>query len=218
MEYDSEFEKTKFAMNSKQKKTNGFEGCANYGKGCDFRGFYCYKYSKEGLCDDCERKIFPERYSGCGFCGYMLKYGGFCMGCKNGFQEWLFNLFYNKNKFSKSTSMILEIPGPNETDDWKLWQTVGNGIYVVISKSEAKFPVRIFQNNKFDSDWPGFYVGNNKHIRLDPFKLKSKINISDINWDNRDKIISRELQKLGICPFEDVQVDLSKVDEDWILV
>jgi len=39
-----------FAVNARLNKTNGFEGCKNFGHGCNEAGFYLETYSDEGLC------------------------------------------------------------------------------------------------------------------------------------------------------------------------
>jgi hypothetical protein len=84
---DSELYKIKVACKSRKKLTNGFQGCTNNGRGCDFDGFYLCTYSPEGLCKDCESKQFPERYHGCCFCRKAIKYSLTCGNCEEGFRE-----------------------------------------------------------------------------------------------------------------------------------
>lgn len=65
---DSDYDKRVCARRGALNGTDGFQGCANFGNGCEFDGFYLARYSKEGLCRKCEFKTFPERYHGCMFC------------------------------------------------------------------------------------------------------------------------------------------------------
>jgi hypothetical protein len=102
MSYDSEFQKMMVADRSRRSRTNGFQGCKNLGKGCDFDGFYLATYSPEGLCSKCELKEFPFRYQGCAFCGEAIRYSIFCWGCERGVAK---GDFLNGH----STSFIIKI-------------------------------------------------------------------------------------------------------------
>lgn len=208
---DSEWRKMQIARSCSMNRTGGFEGCANLEKGCDFHGVYLYTYSQEGLCDNCEFKEFPERYHGCCFCRKSVKYGPFCWGCRLSFQKWAFDLFYNKNEKSKSTNSCFAIKTDDETNDWTLWQNVGSGVHrLTYLYNQPKLPFLVNkQASTSNDDWPGFHLGNLQWIKLDPFDLKKRIMIADITWDNREAVLQRELQKLGINIYNDVQVDLS---------
>lgn len=188
---DSELSKIEFALSSRQKRTNGFEGCANYGNGCDFAGFYTCTYSKEGLCDACELKQFPERYHGCCFCRKSISHGRMCHGCYKGFEKWLTNLFCDATA----------------QGDWRFRQTVEQGIFRLTNDSSVKkLPWLIQQLANYDHEWPGFHLGELKWINIDPFPLQSKINIKDINWNNVKFVFERELNKLGIHLHEERQI------------
>src|SRR5205814_4778745 len=100
----TEAEKLVYANRARMENVDGFQGCANLGKGCDFEGYYLCSYSEEGLCKKCELKTYPDRFTGCGFCGKANQYTSFCWSCQRHFKKWLFDLFYNKNKYSKSTN------------------------------------------------------------------------------------------------------------------
>lgn len=210
--YSSYIEKMTIADRSRNDRTNGFQGCANRGRGCDARGFDLCIYSEDGLCSNCELKTFPDRYSGCGFCGKAIKYTLFCWNCHSHFSQWLFNLFYNKNNKSKSTTSCFKIPSDDETNDWKLWQIIGIGCYRIartfIGENENMNtnPIREFVEPKMDGPWSGFYVGDGKYVKPDPFELKSKICISDITWENSKFIMLRELEKLQIFPYDVIQI------------
>ena len=65
---DSEYDKMVFARKLANAKRNGFQGCVNLGRGCDFTGFYLCIYSPEDICSDCECKRFPSRYTWCVLC------------------------------------------------------------------------------------------------------------------------------------------------------
>lgn len=214
-EYDSEIQKMIYASHCKNSRSSGFQGCANLKKGCNFRGFYLCTYSEEGLCSDCELKTFPNRYKGCASCGKAVRYSIFCHGCENGFKEWLFDLFYNKNKNSKSTSSCFAIKTKDETDDWKLWSNIGIGTHCIVSKYDPVLPVRhLNKGDMFNDVWPGFHIGNDQYVKPDPFELKSKICISDITWENKHIVLIRELNKLGIFPYSLIQ--LVQADKETI--
>jgi hypothetical protein len=185
---DSELIKMASAIASKNKKSDGFQGCKNYGKSCNFNGFYLAKYSPEGLCSNCELKEFPDRYYGCCFCGKAIDYYNSCWSCRDGFSEWALNLFYNKNENSK-------------------YDIIRNGIYMlntVIPK--IKLPVRIAIRAKINEKWLGFYEGDNQWIIPDPFELKNNIDISDICWENKFEVLKRELEKNGLYIYEEIQI------------
>jgi hypothetical protein len=69
MPYDSEFRWVITVDQSWRSRTNGFQGCKNLGRGCDFNGFYLATYSPGGLCGKCELKQFPDIYIGSAPCG-----------------------------------------------------------------------------------------------------------------------------------------------------
>src|SRR6185437_15263053 len=87
--WDKELPKLLAAEREQQDKTHGFQGC----KTCDFRGLYCYTYSDEGQCDDCQFKTYPERWHGCLCCTRAIRYMAFCGDCADGIREWLSELF-----------------------------------------------------------------------------------------------------------------------------
>jgi hypothetical protein len=204
---DSEWNKMRMACLCKINRNCGFEGCANLGKGCDFHGVYLYTYSPEGLCDNCEFKEFPERYHGCCFCRKALKFGLICYNCRKCFQKWAFDLFYNKNERSRSTNSCFALKTDDETNDWNLWQCVSNGIHRLTNHSIPKLPFLIHERSSINNNhWPGFHLGNLQWRKFDPFHLKKSICIKDIKWDNSEDILQRELDKLGINIYNDVQV------------
>jgi len=124
---------------------------------------------------------------------------------------WAFDLFYNKNSSSLSTSSCFAIKSVNETDNWDLWQYVGIGIHCLKSeipknKMDVNRPVRVFETAGINNNWPGFYIGDNSWIKLDPFELKTYIDINDINWDNKSIVLNRELEKIGIFLYDEIQI------------
>jgi hypothetical protein len=202
---DSEIEKMMVAERSKVSRANGFQGCVNFGNGCNFGGFYLATYSPEGYCSECELKYSPDKFHGCCFCGKAIEYGGACWGCEEGLSEWLFNLFYNKNENSRSTNSIFAIATPDETNDWDLWQRVSNGIHCLKDELYKSSDVKVRQLASLDNNWPGFRAENNSWYKPDPFTLNDNIDISDITWDNRSQVLLRELEKKGIYLNQEIQ-------------
>ena len=115
------------------------------------------------------------------------------------------NLFYNKSERSKSTTGCFEIPSVDETDDFKLWNRVSVGINCLRDSKDEKLPALFLKEPKLDDSWPGFYCGENRWVKPNPFELKQKIDISDISWDNKHDVLNRELGKLGIFLYQKVQ-------------
>jgi hypothetical protein len=187
---DSEWDKIEFAQKSRHNRTYGFQGCANLNKGCDFNGFYLCTYSPEGLCEDCELKQFPERFYGCCFCRRAIRYGRMCYNCDREFSKWLDLVFLN-----------------HENKDWRFRQTVEQGIYRLMHHDHKakKLPFLIQQQSKYNDKWPGFHLGDLKWIMIDPILLRDKIDISDIKWDDSREVLERELKKVGISLYEEIQ-------------
>lgn len=183
--------------------------CMNIGNGCENTN-NTYKLSPEGYCLICELKIFPDRYTGCGFCGSVVgsKHSLYCAGCKDQFCNWLIDLFYNKNKKSKSTMKSFANQSEDETNSWKLWSIIQKGSQSIVDhKISDKFPVRVFAKSKSGNHiWPGFYLNDGNNIIIDPFELKSRICIDDINWNNSKTIMLRELERNNIFPHDLVQI------------
>lgn len=154
----------------------------------------------------------------CNFC-HTPSYLTICWGCQRGFGDWLFNLFYNKNKRSRSTRSIYALKTIDETNNWNLWQSVSIGIHIIVTNiSPNKSPLVIKKSIKKSNskDWPGFCIGANKRIKPDPFELKKYIDITDIKWENKDTVLRRELIKLGIYIDDLNQYKLNKFAH-WIL-
>lgn len=177
---------------------------------CDYYGFYPTEYIAEDLCDDCELKQYPEKFYGCYFCGKAIRYNIACWGCQKGFEDWAFDLFYNKNHNSRSTISCFAIKTDNETNNWNLWQDVGNGIHCLISSiptgKNIKHPIRIFEIDRLNNNWPGFYEGNDRWLIPNPFQLKENIDIQDITWENGCIVLNRELEKNDIYIYDGFQI------------
>ena len=208
MATDSDLRKMDIADACRRRRTDGFQGCKNYGYGCDFGGFYLACYSCEGLCANCELKQFPDRFNGCPFCGYVIRHSTFCWECDHSFSEWLFNVFYNKNPSSRSTMSIFDIKNDNETNDWNLWLCVITGIRFLIIHNTHGVPFRHmeFAYLSPSKQWKGFHTGNEQFTWIDPFEFKKHVDISDITWDNKEDVLMRELKKNGIRIYEEIQI------------
>lgn len=155
----------------------------------------------------------PDRYTGCGFCGKMIQHSSFCWSCERHFEKWLFDLFYNKNKRSKSTTNYSATKSDNETNDWKLWCNISQGCHRFVSAYSYKhrFPVREFVEPKMDEPWKGFNIGDkpDEYVVIDPFELKSKICFDDIGKIDGKTFMLRELEKNGIDPYSVIKIDKS---------
>jgi hypothetical protein len=194
----SEYEKMAIATQFKVHRTGGFEGCANFGKGCDFGGYYLCKYSKEGLCMECELEKYPERFNGCRFCGKAGYSTFFCRECKEGFKNWMIKLFYDNQKDNKIKM---------ESKKDSLLEIIKKGSYLMTCQHPEKLMhLRVKELTKLYDVWPGFHLGNNKHLIPDPLELSKKIDISDITSENCSDVMLRELKKINIFPFEDIQI------------
>lgn len=202
---DREIEKMTSSALSRIEKKGGFEGCRNNGISCNFNGFCGAFYSEEGLCYKCEFIEHSYRYHGCVFCGKAIKFSAICSGCENGLQIFLFKLFYNLNEKSKS-SLCQHCIGENDNNDFNMWTRIKSGITGVCKRYfKLVGPIRIFEEPALRSEWPGFHIGNNKWVTPDPFKIKNMIDISDI-LENSNKVMIRELEKIGIHIFDDIQI------------
>lgn len=188
---DSECAKEEFVEKCKKRSSHGFQGCVNAGKGCNEHGYYLATYSPEGLCHECDLKQFPERYHGCFFCRYTIYLdSGMCTACEKGFRSWAKQVFssYQRKSFENDIDMGLHVMSNN-----------------------YKIPKVSFLIQEFPdlwATWPGFYAGDNKWIKPDPVELSSQIDVSDITWETRVTVIERELKKLGIEVYNDVQIFL----------
>ncbi len=186
---DSEFASMSSAIEGKLNRDSGFEGC----KECDFKGFYFCPYSKEGLCEECEVKRFPERFHGCLFCRTYRKYSGVCLDCTSDIQQW-FRCMAEGEEYN-----------PKEYDP--LCNNVTMGMFSLLN--EKKYQIQIpFINIERDpfAKWPGFYCGNQKW-KIPVFK-KEQIDVSDITRKNGAQVVERELEKLGIHIFSEIQMNL----------
>jgi hypothetical protein len=74
---DSEYYTELSCKNSRENRSDGFQGCSH----CDFGGYYLYQYSPEGLCSECEIKLYPERFYPCPICRRPQKFQAFCITC-----------------------------------------------------------------------------------------------------------------------------------------
>lgn len=186
---ESEYYKVEFAKTCKKKSTHGFQGCANFGKGCNEGGYYLASYSPEGLCHECELKQFPERFHGCFFCRYAIYLSsGMCMACSKGFTSWAENIFSSYKRKTFANDVVL-------------------GLHSMKNNYTIKKVSFLFQEfPDLWKSWPGFYAGDKKWLKPDPSEFKDKIDVSDITFETRINVIERELKKIGITIYGDVQI------------
>ena len=175
------------AASGKLNRKDGFQGC----RVCPNNGFYLCEYSKEGLCRYCEFHYFPERFRACLFCRKPVPnaHTTLCFICEEGIHDWL-------------KSMILK-----DIYSSDIVECVNNGIYMFLNQQKMwKYTLPpsciIYDRYNEMKKWPGFHIGNKKWIIPD---FKEKFDVSDITWENRSQVIERELIKLGIDIFSDIQ-------------
>lgn len=181
-------------LHKKRMKTDGFQGCINYGNDCNFDGFYLATYSTEGMCKRCEIKSFPERFKACILCKMVAtkaensKQIPYCYACKSRLEDWLIKVF----KTERNTG-----------------STVAIGIHSLISKYVAydEKPLIYEIRNCFDPIFVGLYTevdsGNYPWQIPDPSSMI--IDISDITWENKMEVVERELFKNNIKIHESIQ-------------
>jgi len=170
---DNEIRKMNYSIDSQRAKKNGFEGCANYPKSCNFSGYYLAEYSKEGLCKECEIKKFPERFQGCVFCLNPQKYTGACFYCEVGFREWCVSHL----TFRKEPCTALEV--------------ACGAVIKQMGRQE-------FTNNPSTKwKWPGFRTDDNSWVipegvtRID----------EELTWETKEAQLVKALQSRGIKVF-----------------
>lgn len=155
LQHQKRIDKKQFMCVSLYEESNRFSSCVNYDKGCKYGKILMHSNPPGELCDDCELKQFPKTYHGCCFCRKTIRFGQMCNTCRPGFEKWLFNLFYNKNKNSKSTSSHFEIPNDSETNNWELWLNVSSVINCLIHDYEVntKMPHIVRLLPRHDDKW-----------------------------------------------------------------
>jgi hypothetical protein len=195
MSSDSELRRMEIAIKYKNARTGGFQGCSNFGNGCDFNGFYLAQYSPEGLCNNCELKQFPNRYRGCLFCGRAIQYGLICHPCQDGFKKWAFDLFYTEGVNSNHLELGIFVFVRMEMRDSHQYQ----------QKVRQRCPIKVFELAGLRHKWPGFYAGQDQWVKPDPNELREKIDITDLIWENKSDVIERELKKIGISIYDEIQ-------------
>lgn len=181
------------AESCKKSATGGFQGCKNYPTTCSFDGFYLAQYSPEGLCNNCELKEFPDRFHGCICCGYAIDYHShFCFDCKRGIDEWLRLLFRsspkNKEFFNEINIGVHCIVG------------YGSEKTAYHSKRKLNLPPLGISHK-----WPGFHTGSETFITPAISQLSSQVNINDITWGNKETVLMRELEKINIRLYDQIQ-------------
>ena len=182
--YDSEKEKFTIASESNIAGKNGFQGCKNQ-KECGFEGFYLCTYSREGLCDECEFKKFPQRYQGCMFCRRPQKmYSNVCSICKSGFEKWVstYTNVENKQKFGYNR-------GYHE---------------LLHSLSHLKFEFIGNKTKGWGYTWPGFYCGNGRWFLPD----EKMITTEEITRDNIGIVLQQLLEANGIFITKEIQMGM----------
>ncbi len=184
-ESDSDYDKMLWARKSAKGECNGFQGCANLGKGCDFYGFYLCTYSSEGLCDDCEINAFPERYHGCLFCRRPQNFGMCCLDSGDAFTKWIgkhTNIDEGNNHYGHSAYRLCNVDDDKEH-----------------KKTKPEFIKR--KEEKGFEKWQGFYVGDKKWVIPD-IQMRTT---ETITWDDCHNILERLLNHHGIDIYAPIQ-------------
>lgn len=197
-QYDSEWDKMLFAQKAGRERKHGFEGCKNYGKECDFTGFYLCRYSNEGLCSKCELKEFPERFHGCIFCRRPQKYtSDVCLSCDRGFKKWLkYQSNFSTKKYYDFSCLTFGLTHNLNTPQHRFDNT--------------RYTFDFIDNSStLSSKWPGFYVGDNKWCKPD-ISLEFEENLDKLNYE---KIIYNTLKDNGIDIYQNIQYTPTKNDK-----
>ncbi len=200
---DSEYDYMLSARRGARSRTNGFEGCANLGKGCNFDGFYLCRYSREGLCSDCEQTAFLERYTGCIFCGAALDLccAPACLMCQSEAQDWI-------------TDNTIVIQDPDETQKECTRAFVNIWAHCLFNRPASSYqrtnPTR---KGELGDKWPGFKTNKGKIII--PKEMKITIHMEGkMQWgDEGTHVLENALVESGIFLFSNVQLsDKTKCD------
>ena len=174
-------------IKSRNEKTNGFEGCSN--KECTSLIFYTKRYSKEGLCIDCELERFPKRFEGCTYCRYPQKKTPncpqtTCLTCSTGVKKWL------------KEHIIL--PKETSADHTYFYNFIQSDLFHPWLKNVP------FVNGSYSlgETWKGFYAGG------DTWVLPNTKIVIKQTYETRDELfdaIIEECKKHGIFLKENIQ-------------
>lgn len=193
---DREVDQMIFARKSAKRRENGFEGCKNKEE-CGFKGFYLAKYSKEGLCSDCELKSYPERFYGCLFCRNAEKLKGYCcLKCYSGFTSYI----------GENIEFITDAISADSQASHRLTNT-SISFKFIPRKELSTLP--FVEHGKFTKKWPGFYCGKNEqgiHSWIKPNFIKDGEKTKlEVNWDNCHIVLNDFLKSNGITIEEEIQ-------------
>jgi hypothetical protein len=176
-----------------------FQKCINFGQGCKFGRFFDAHYSKEGLCEECEYAQFPSRVQGCLFCRLEVRYDTACAGCSYYFGEWA------REWLGKRTSSFREVAAI----DQGIREAMEEALTIhhpTLHKELAEEKKKQIKASPIDTlnEWPGFYRGNGVWIKPDTRSIAA--DVSDITWENCKSVVVRELKRLGIDLFAEIQI------------
>lgn len=145
---DKELGKMAFVEKAKREGRHGFEGCAN--QECTHGCYYLQKYSREGLCSDCELASFPSRFVGCLFCRAPQSLSYVCTYCGVGFAKWINNNITFSTRFEGNPAF------------WKS-HAIDMAIHTLNRQcGQLKVPFSL-KNGRFGG-WHGFYAGADQWI------------------------------------------------------
>ncbi|VBB17626.1 hypothetical protein YASMINEVIRUS_89 [Yasminevirus sp. GU-2018] len=118
-------------------------------------------FSPESLCIDCEIRLYPDRFHGCGFCKRPIREKFSCTICSHGFAEWVRESMYPMDQISemvkKSASDLVNVSIHNLPiiENRQFIMRTDDGYYT----------------------WPGFYGGvTNRFAKPDPSVKSTKSN------------------------------------------
>lgn len=220
-------------------------------------------FSTDSLCIDCEIRMYPDRFHGCGFCKRPIRERFSCVICSDGFIEWIKNVIQPIDSLSmmirQSANGLLDrsihdLPIDHHKfivrndDGYYRWPGFYAGITNKFSakSSVAPNPTETkISSDKYDMKSHSDYTHDeSKHIHIDSEHSHKIINRSspepqtncfpvwiipkltkeyDINFSNLrmdlrifQTILLELLEKNNINLYEDVQIDLDKMENEQI--
>ena len=150
--------------------------------------------SEEGLCTLCEAVAFPSRFHNCPFCGCPQKGFAVCRSCRNGCVQWMLVLFSG-------------VPDtqPLHTTSITTQERLAYHCQALIRCAPSganSFPIRTTRVR----EWPGLRNLDGCTTIPDPNELRQRgVDVRDYTWRNGVAVLRRELERLGVFLWDEIQ-------------